>query len=111
MNFQSVKVRTEVDKVYVDCKSNDIKSIQEAVWLYGGTVTIYFLYNSNQQDYYMMSWILQTGKVNLMIYGVEISHYQYECQEYSWNGKTSQTYDSQTSLTLIDNSYFLPYEN
>lgn len=110
MNFESVKVRTEVGKVYVDCKTSDIKTIQTAVWLYGGRVSIYFLYHENGRDIYNMSYLLETDQVNFIIYGVQLDAMQYYNQLEAWGERRHKVFEAQTCLTLVDNSYFLPYE-
>jgi len=111
MNFESVKVRTEVGKVYVDCKTKDIKTIQTAIWLYGGKVSIYFLWNEDGRDIYNMSYLLETEQMNFIIYGVELSPMQYCNQHEAWGEKRHKVFEPQTCLTLVDNSYFLPYED
>ena len=111
MNFESVKVRTEVGKVYVDCKTSDIKTIQTAIWLYGGKVSIYFLWNEDGRDIYNMSYLLETEQMNFIIYGVELSPMQYYNQHEAWGEKRHNVFEPQTCLTLVDNSYFLPYED
>lgn len=110
MNFDSVKVRTEVGKVYVDCKTSDIKTIQTAVWLYGGRVSVYFLWHEDGKDIYTMSYLLETENMNFIIYGLELDTMQYLNQFEAWEEKRHKHFKPQTCLTLINNSYFLPYE-
>jgi hypothetical protein len=49
--------------------------------------------------------------MNFIIYGVELSPMQYYNQHEAWGEKRHNVFEPQTCLTLVDNSYFLPYED
>ena len=101
MNTEKAKVIDVMDAIFIDIFSNDLKDIQEAVFRYGGTILMYEL-----ADSYRMSYTLNAEPFSMMIYGININHFQYDAQIKVFNGQVKD-FKKGDKLTLIDNLYFV----
>lgn len=105
MNTEKAKVAEILGNgIFIDLFSDNLKDIQESVFRYGGTVIIYELI-----DEYRISYTLNAHPFSMMIYGIHITKEQFDLQVQSFGGQVKQ-FEKGTKLTLIDNLYFLNYE-
>ena len=101
MNTQKAKVMDVMNGIFIDIFTEDLKDIQEAVFRYGGTILMYEL-----ADSYRISYTLNAHPFSMMIYGIHITHEQFDLQVKAFKGQVKQ-FEKGTKLTLLDNLYFV----
>jgi len=105
MNTEKAKVIEMLGNgIFIDIFSEDLKEIQEAVYRYGGNVIVYEL-----ADEWRISYTLNAHPFSMMIYGIHITHEQFNAQVKAFGGQVKE-FKKGTKLVLIDNLYFVDHE-
>jgi len=102
--FSNVRCRWDANgDIWFDIKAKELSMIQKAA-LMGGKISIYHL---PTLDMYCISYNYKSGKLNVQIYGCELTKEQYESQLKAWNNDDFIVVPEGTQLVLVDNNYLV----